>query len=300
MRTQSGHFDPPSWKITFGIINEGSRLRKVVRINSKFTPSMKPEPHNTARYFDEHTGEYLPTPSHCDCPDGPFLCSHQTGELLLIRAAQVRPEWGIRDFTMLAEPIKSIQSLPLPVKLVYGEISKEEKKLAKSLRNVARDIARDHPGYTNEDNDGEMPDEEVEAAAKKEVDTSQTSLDVCAALDKLLAQAEARQAETDDEDKDAPAVKPQFSSDRIKEHSDERRTKKEKMELNHRKYVLQKYVRRKKNLLWTYTSNKTNYDARVMFLADVGSEWLDEAAVLAAAPTAPRPAAERRELLFFV
>jgi len=146
MRTQSGHFDPPSWKITFGIINEGSRLRKVVRINSKFTPSMKPEPHNTARYFDEHTGEYLPTPSHCDCPDGPFLCSHQTGELLLIRAAQVRPEWGIRDFTMLAEPIKSIQSLPLPVKLVYGEILKEERKLARSLRDVARDIARDHHG----------------------------------------------------------------------------------------------------------------------------------------------------------
>ena len=68
------------------------------------------------------------------------------------------------------------------------------------------------------------------------------------------------------------------------------------MERHHRTYVLQKYGRLKKNLLWTYTSNEKKYDARVKFLADVGSEWLDEAAVLAAAPTAPRPAAERREL----
>ena len=45
-----------------------------------------------------------------------------------------------------------------------------------------------------------MPDEESRSSSKKEDGTSQTGLDVCAALGKLLAQAEARQAEAGDED----------------------------------------------------------------------------------------------------
>ena len=290
LRYKSGHYDLSTMKVGQANMKVGGQAVTVVE--SKTTPSMKADVYATDLVFDKD-GVYMPGPSKCDCPNGWLFCSHMLGLLLVFRVMQQRLKWTLDDLiAYMPEPIKSLQSLPIPVAFVFGnmqgtadvnaEIATRMQQLAEEYRNYTVDGDSESDSSDEE----ELGDDEVEAAAAVETTgmAVEHSLDLCAMVDKDLIVGEARAAAANaaaadegEEKSDEPAAR-EFTSKRIIEHNNDRvnreRTVEERLVQNERHERL--YLKMlggflgKENSMWDYVSFGPHVEERQRFLAEHG------------------------------
>ena len=180
LRYLSGHYDVSSWRVAKAkLIDTGEN---VMVVEMTCTPSMKSEGYCVRLVYSE-TGELLQNPSQCACPDGAFFCSHMLGVLLIVRTAQQQSSWSVEDLVgSMAEPIKTIQSIPIAVSFVARIVEGSEKRARKEVKKFGNVLAKEIPGYSKDD-DGEVPDHVVEQQSRAEASTGNKSHDVCADID---------------------------------------------------------------------------------------------------------------------
>jgi 5'-3' exonuclease len=242
MRFESGSLNVDSLRMSLASLASGERR---AMIETECTPSMKSVNYSVKMLFKHKQGggcTFDAKHSCCDCPDGRHFCSHMLAALLLIRVLQNNPEWTLDDVRQrMAEPIKTIQGLPLSFALVFGEMMQAERKgkgeATKAKRKhgeigegggegeevegglsddggdgsgerarLLRSLGREYSGYTVSDDAGES-DQDAEARARVEADSDNNSRDICAAADAHIAAAEKR------------GSKPLYTETAIREHN---------------------------------------------------------------------------------
>ena len=93
----------------------------------------------------------------------------------------------------MPEPIKSMQSLPIAADLVFLTIPGEESATRAELKLLGKEIAKDLPQYSAETEAEAAGDEQMETRAQREENQPQEpSVDVCAAVDAVVAKSKAR------------------------------------------------------------------------------------------------------------
>ena len=116
-------------------------------IEIRCTPSMKSPVYSVFAVFGNNH-RYLGDPSKCDCPDGWLFCSHMLGHMLLFYVVQKRHAWSLTALELaMPEPIKSIQQLPIPAGLIFGELAVADRKLRQQIKVIGRALAKENPGY---------------------------------------------------------------------------------------------------------------------------------------------------------
>jgi len=141
-------------------------------------------------------------------------------------------------------------------------------------------LAREHPGYAAESDDDEENDDEVERQSREETDsTADGNFDICAKVDSLIEEAEARAEEAGG----GRTAAPMLASSQIRAHNSSRvhsqpsaEKSKRKAERHHRLDFLFKSGKLEANLLETFVSNPGVRSKRAMELGDSSSVWLDE------------------------
>ncbi|EJK62000.1 hypothetical protein THAOC_17411 [Thalassiosira oceanica] len=133
----------------------------VILIELPCTPSMKSEIYGGALVFSRD-GVYLASKSRCDCPNGCYFCSHMLAKFVYFRLIQIRPQWTAEDFkSVMPDPIKSLQGLPIQVQYVFKQ---EDEQCRIASKIVARELAREVPGYSSNQSSGVDRTEDIEEA----------------------------------------------------------------------------------------------------------------------------------------
>ena len=186
LRLKSGHNNPGTLRYAHGILRHCKT--PVMLFQIKCTPSMKADDYWVTLVFKRTGGGFVPTPSsRCQCPVGRYFCSHMLSFIAMLYVIQQRPAWTTAATleANMPPPIKSIQSLPIPMEYVFsgdGEVSGAGAELGGALGH----------GHAGEGDDGNVEDEEVERLAQDEVEEGGVLIDVCAAALTMVEEAEKR------------------------------------------------------------------------------------------------------------
>ena len=289
LRFESGHYNIRSWRCCLACLpgeqggeGDGEGDGSLIVFEFKVTPSMKAEVYSVVLVFSalvDGAQAFNLKLSHCGCPDGCFACSHIIGAFLVIMTAQVRPDWTMNDMaSFMAEPIKSIQSMPLAIDYVYKEIEPDQARLKKKLKAEMKELAQDHPGYSLPPG-GENEDEEEEAAAAAV--RGGDLPDICQKASELIGAAELQA------DESGGAVETKYQASKIDEYN-ERRVKQSELEPEVKKqkrdWQLQRVFLMQKldpnvsndNALYPNLSHQEFREAREKRLMDRGGGWAED------------------------
>jgi hypothetical protein len=278
LRFLSGHFDISTWRCADVVLKAGGA--KAILFEIKCTPSMKSEVYSTYLTFSKDGGKYLAAPSRCDCPNGWLFCSHMLGLFLVIWLVQNRPNWTFEDIiSAMPQPLKSIQSLPIAVGYVYGEVVQNADGVRKEQKKLGKTLASEFPNYSAEED--EVHDVQVERLAQQEVGgCGGGSVDVCAKVGEYVMKAEIRAGVNDGEskaDKEYSASAVHAYNKALVEETLSPSRRREKAERHERLFqMMERGYLKKGNLLGIYVADVGNKAVRERLLEEVGSPWLKE------------------------
>uniref|UniRef100_A0A6U2A7Q9 SWIM-type domain-containing protein n=2 Tax=Pseudictyota dubia TaxID=2749911 RepID=A0A6U2A7Q9_9STRA len=103
----------------------------------------------------------LPNKSKCDCPNGWLFCSHSLAYFLLFHVIQVKKQWSFDDLLhFMPQSIKLLQNLPIPAAMVF------KSHLKKASKIIGRQLAKECPGYSAQQDNCKDNDEQEETAAQ--------------------------------------------------------------------------------------------------------------------------------------
>ena len=207
-RFASGHLDIDTCKLAS--VKLAASGEKVTIVKAECVPSMKSDIYDVFLVFSS-TGDFMPTPTRCDCPNGYLFCSHVLGMLLLVRLIQEQTTWdaaAVRAFMPL--PLKCFAGVPIAAELIFKDIAEEDLsadaagRRAPAAKELGSGVAAIFRGYAaaggggggsdGEDSDAgseDAADVSVESSAHEHDDGGRASLDICAKVDAMVVAAAA-------------------------------------------------------------------------------------------------------------